>query len=59
MNRIRQADYTVLLISDEYLKSVNCMYEACQLYRDVNWKSRRMYVVLGDADQKVYTVANH
>jgi hypothetical protein len=59
MNRIRQAEFAVLLISDEYLKSVNCMYEACQLYRDVNWKSRRMYVVLGNADQKVYTVANH
>lgn len=59
MNRIRQAEYAVLLISDEYLKSVNCMYEACQLYRDINWKSRRMYVVLGNADQKVYAVANH
>lgn len=59
MNRIRQADYAVLLISDEYLKSINCMYEACQLYRESNWKSRRMYVVLGNADQKVYTVANH
>lgn len=59
MNRIRQVEYAVLLISDEYLKSVNCMYEACQLYRDVNWKSRRMYVVLGNADQKVYVVANH
>lgn len=36
MNRIRQAEYAVLLISDEYLKSINCMYEACQLYKDVN-----------------------
>lgn len=59
MRRIRQAEYAVLLISDEYLKSINCMYEACQLYRDTNWKSRRMYVVLGNADQNVYTVANH
>lgn len=47
MNRIRQAEYAVLLISDEYLKSINCMYEACQLYKDVNWKARTMYVVLG------------
>lgn len=59
MNRIRQAEYAVLLISDEYLKSINCMYEACQLYKDVNWKSRTMYVVLGNADLNVYTVANH
>jgi hypothetical protein len=59
MNRIRQADYAVLLISETYLKSVNCMYEACQLYRDINWKSRRMYLVLGNADQNVYNVANH
>ncbi len=59
MNRIRQAEYAVLLISDEYLKSINCMYEACQLYKDVNWKARTMYVVLGNADLNVYTVANH
>ncbi|QRN85822.1 DUF1837 domain-containing protein [Clostridia bacterium] len=59
MNRIRQAKYAVLLISDEYLKSINCMYEACQLYKDVNWKSRTMYVVLGNADLNIYTVANH
>ena len=59
MNRIRQADYAVLLISDEYLKSINCMYEACQLYKDVNWKTHTMYVVLGNADTYVYNVANH
>lgn len=59
MNRIRQADYAVLLISDEYLKSINCMYEACQLYKDVNWESRTMYVILGNADIYVYTVPNH
>ena len=59
MNRIRKADYAVLLISDEYLKSINCMYEACQLYKDVNWKTHTMYVVLGNADLNVYTVANH
>jgi hypothetical protein len=59
MNRIRQADYAVILISDAYLRSINCMYEACQLYKDTNWKSRRMYIVLGNADLNVYTVANH
>lgn len=59
MNRIRQADYAILLISDEYMKSINCMYEACQLYKDANWKSRVMYVVLGNADTYVYTVVNH
>lgn len=59
MKRIRKADYAVLLISDEYLKSTNCMYEACQLYKDANWKSRTMYVVLGNADTYVYTVTNH
>jgi hypothetical protein len=59
MNRIRQAQYAVLLISDEYLKSINCMYEACQLYKDVNWRAHTMYVVLGNADLNVYTVANH
>ena len=33
MQGIRNADFAVLLISEDYLRSVNCMYEACQLQR--------------------------
>ena len=43
MNRIRKADYAVLLISDEYLKSINCMYEACQLYKGKRQSKHALY----------------
>lgn len=34
MNSIREQDFAVLIISDAYLKSVNCMYEVTQLMKD-------------------------
>lgn len=39
MNRIRTCDFALLLISDFYLKSKNCLYEVLQLFKDENhWK---------------------
>ena len=34
MMRIRDSKYAILLISDDYLKSVNCMFEVLQLLKD-------------------------
>lgn len=34
MQSISQMDYTILLISDAYLKSANCMYEVLEVMRD-------------------------
>lgn len=39
MNQIRSCDFALLLISDFYLKSKNCLYEVLQLLKDENhWK---------------------
>lgn len=34
MQSIPDMDYTILLISDAYLKSSNCMYEVLEVMRD-------------------------
>lgn len=40
MQSISNMDYTIILISDAYLKSVNCMYEALEVMRDRNYKDK-------------------
>ena len=34
MNNIENMDYIILLISDAYLRSRNCMYEVLEVMRD-------------------------
>lgn len=36
MKRIRSSDFALLLISDDYLKSKNCLYEILELQKDEN-----------------------
>lgn len=36
MKRIRSSDYALLLISDNYIKSKNCLYEVLELQKDDN-----------------------
>lgn len=40
MQSISQMDYTILLISDAYLKSANCMYEVLEVMRDRKYKDK-------------------
>lgn len=40
MQSIPNMDYTILLISDSYLKSGNCMYEVLEVMRNHNYKNR-------------------
>jgi len=51
MNSIKYSDYAILIISDAYLKSVNCMYEIAQLMKDEQYKDRIFPVVL---DKEIY-----
>lgn len=48
MNSIRQQDFAILVISDNYLKSVACMYEVLQLMKDDNWISKTMIMLAED-----------
>jgi len=49
MESIRDADYAILLISDSYLKSKNCMYEAIQLRKEKNFSAKHLPVLLPSA----------
>ena len=40
MQSISNMDYTILLISDSYLKSANCMYEVLEVMRDRNYRDK-------------------
>lgn len=40
MHSVRYMDYTILLISDAYLRSRNCMYEVLELMRDRMYKNK-------------------
>lgn len=51
MQSIPQMDYTILLISDKYLKSANCMYEVLEVMRDRNYKNKIFPVVI---DKRIY-----
>lgn len=49
MQSIPKMDYTILLISDAYLKSSNCMYEVLEVLRDRNYKDKIFPVVINKA----------
>ena len=50
MHQIGKSDYVVMLISDEFLNSENCMYEVTELTRDRDYKDRILQVILPSAD---------
>lgn len=50
MKRIRKSSCAILVISDNYLKSVNCMYEVLEVMKDEGYKDRILTVVLSDAN---------
>lgn len=51
MQSISDMDYAVLLISDRYLKSFNCMYEVLELMKDRNYKDKIFPAVI---EAKIY-----
>lgn len=49
MKRIRASSYAILVVSDGYLKSINCMYEVLEVMKDEDYRNRILTVVLEDA----------
>jgi hypothetical protein len=50
MKRVRQSDYCLMIISDYYLKSSNCMYEVLEFIKDENYKERILPLIHKDLD---------
>ncbi len=40
MKSIRNQDYVILIISDYYLKSKNCMFEVTEIMKEQEYKDR-------------------
>ena len=57
MESIRQHDYVIMLISDRYIKSFNCMFEVTEVLKDSDFGKRILFIVLTDSDKK-YLNAN-
>ncbi|VVV00155.1 Photosystem I assembly protein Ycf3 [Mesonia oceanica] len=53
MKRIRSSDFALLLISDNYLKSKNCLYEILELQKDDNHWDKVLPIVCEET--KIYT----
>lgn len=49
MDTIRDRTFAILVISDKYLKSENCLYEAVQLMKNKDWHEKTMFFVEEDA----------
>ncbi len=54
MQSIEKHDYVIMIISDNYLKSRNCMYEMLEVIKDSNFKDKLLFIVLNDEDAKYY-----
>lgn len=50
MKEIGKGNRVILLISEKYLKSDNCMYELTQIYQNEDFKNRIFPIILADAN---------
>ncbi len=48
MEKIRETDFALLLISTEYLKSKNCMHEVLHLLKEKKYKEKMLPIIIGD-----------
>ena len=55
MQRIGAGQLVIVVISDKYLKSPNCMYEALEMERNANLQDRIFPIILDDA--RIYNAA--
>ncbi len=49
MKRIRKTDYSIIVLSDSFFKSENCMYEIFEFIKDDNYKDRIIPVITESA----------
>lgn len=56
MNTLKKHDKVIMIISDKYLKSRACMYEAGQLLNSVNYQKKILFVICNNNDKKYYKV---
>lgn len=50
MKKVRNADFSLMIISEDYLKSPYCMYEVTEFIKDENYKEKILPIVQSDVD---------
>jgi len=58
MDTIRDHDYVIMLISDAYLKSTNCMYEVIQFIQERNYIGRTFPIII-DNEATIFDNSKH
>ena len=48
MDSIKNEDYAIILLSDRYVKSENCMYEVGELLKDTSFNERCFVIAISD-----------
>ncbi|MGV0830143.1 tetratricopeptide repeat protein [Empedobacter brevis] len=54
MRQIRDSDYAIILISTDYLKSPNCLYELSELFKDRDFDKKILPVICDET--KIYSI---
>ena len=49
MQKIRDHDYTLMIISDSFLKSKNCMFEVLEIFKERDFSKRILQILLENA----------
>jgi len=50
MKSVRETDYVLMMISESYLKSTNCMYEVLEFVKDENYKDKILPLIHSDTN---------
>lgn len=54
MQSIETHDFVIMIISDHYLKSRNCMFEVLEVIKDSQFQKKLVFIVLSDNDIQYY-----
>ncbi|MCT4594197.1 MAG: toll/interleukin-1 receptor domain-containing protein [Anaeromicrobium sp.] len=54
MQQVGKHDYVIMIISDSYLKSENCMYEVMEVMRNREYKNKILMIILKDEDKRYF-----
>ncbi len=49
MKKVRKTDYVLMVISDSFIKSSNCMFEVLELVKEDNYKDKLLQILLPNA----------
>jgi len=58
MQTIETHDFVIMIVSDHYLKSRNCMFEVLEVIKDSQFQKKLTFIILSDGDIQYYQDQN-